>query len=79
MVGKPVIEGTRVTVEAVLLHLAETFDIDDVLAAYPRLSRHCGLPDVRLQARAFLGPSSQFAAEELAGGVAGEFVGELYA
>ena len=39
MVGKPVLEGTRVTVEAVLLHLAETLDIDEVLAAYPRLSR----------------------------------------
>jgi len=43
MVGKPVVKGTRITVEAVLAHLADNPDIDDLLAAYPRLT----LDDVR--------------------------------
>ena len=43
MVGKPVVKGTRITVEAVLAHLADNPNMDDVLAAYPRLT----LDDVR--------------------------------
>ncbi|MGI8976091.1 MAG: DUF433 domain-containing protein, partial [Thermomicrobiales bacterium] len=35
MVGKPVVKGTRVTVERVLAHLAETPDLDDLFAAFP--------------------------------------------
>ncbi len=37
MVGKPVVKGTRVTVERVLAHLAETPDLDDLFAAFPHL------------------------------------------
>jgi uncharacterized protein (DUF433 family) len=37
--GKPVVRGTRVPVELVLAHLAENPDLDDLFAAYPRLTR----------------------------------------
>jgi uncharacterized protein (DUF433 family) len=39
MAGKPVVKGTRIPVEAVLAHLAEMPDLDDLFAAYPRLTR----------------------------------------
>jgi uncharacterized protein (DUF433 family) len=39
MVGKPTVRGTRITVEAVLEHLAANPDLDDLFAAYPRLTR----------------------------------------
>lgn len=38
LVGKPVVKGTRVSVEEVLAHLAENPDVNDLLAAFPRLS-----------------------------------------
>jgi uncharacterized protein (DUF433 family) len=38
MVGKPVIKGTRIPVERVLAHLARTPDLNDLFAAYPRLT-----------------------------------------
>ena len=39
MLGKPVVKGTRVTVEQILEKLAAGETIEDLLAAYPRLSR----------------------------------------
>lgn len=39
MVGKPVIKGTRIPVELVLRHLEENPDLDDLFAAFPRLTR----------------------------------------
>ncbi len=38
MVGKPVVRGTRIPVERVIAHLAHTPDLDDLFAAYPRLT-----------------------------------------
>ena len=38
MVGKPTVRGTRITVEAVLAHLAANPDLDDLFASYPRLT-----------------------------------------
>jgi uncharacterized protein (DUF433 family) len=38
MLGKPVIEGTRVTVEIVLEKLAAGLSHKDILLAYPRLT-----------------------------------------
>lgn len=38
MVGKPVVKGTRIPVELVLAHLAENPDLNDLFAAYPRLT-----------------------------------------
>jgi uncharacterized protein (DUF433 family) len=39
MQGKPVIRGTRITVELILRKLAEGMSEADLLDAYPRLSR----------------------------------------
>jgi uncharacterized protein (DUF433 family) len=38
LVGKPVVKGTRISVELVLGHLAENPDVQDLFAAYPHLS-----------------------------------------
>jgi uncharacterized protein (DUF433 family) len=39
MLGKPVIRGTRITVELVLRKLADGATHDDLLEAYPHLTR----------------------------------------
>ena len=39
MLGKPVIRGTRVTVELILEKLAADMSIDEILEDYPRLER----------------------------------------
>jgi uncharacterized protein (DUF433 family) len=39
MLGKPVIRGTRITVELVLRKLAEGATYDDLLEAYPHLTK----------------------------------------
>jgi uncharacterized protein (DUF433 family) len=39
MMGKPVIRGTRVTVELLLRKISEGASEDDLLEAYPRLRR----------------------------------------
>ena len=39
MMGKPVIRGTRVPVELILRKLSEGATDDDLLEAYPRLTR----------------------------------------
>jgi uncharacterized protein (DUF433 family) len=39
MLGKPVIRGTRITVEIVLEKLAADCSIEDILTDYPRLKR----------------------------------------
>ncbi len=54
MMGKPVIRGTRVTVELLLRKLSEGASEDDLLKAYPRITR----ADLRAAVR--------FAAETLA-------------
>ena len=38
MMGKPVIAGTRITVELILTRLAEGFSIADIVREYPHLS-----------------------------------------
>ncbi len=37
MLGKPIIKGTRITVELILRKIAEGMAIDDLLEAYPQL------------------------------------------
>ena len=38
MVGKPVVKGTRIPVERVLQHLADTPDFNDLFQAFPHLT-----------------------------------------
>ncbi|WAC10814.1 DUF433 domain-containing protein [Dyadobacter pollutisoli] len=39
MLGKPVVKGTRLTVEMILRKLGEGAENDDLLAMYPHLSK----------------------------------------
>lgn len=39
MVGKPVIKGTRITVELILRQLAQGATTEEILANYPHLKR----------------------------------------
>jgi uncharacterized protein (DUF433 family) len=39
MLGKPVIKGTRITVELIMRKFAGGYTLDQMLAAYPQLSR----------------------------------------
>ena len=38
LVGKPAVKGTRIAVETVLAHLAENPDVQELIAAFPRLT-----------------------------------------
>lgn len=39
LVGKPIVKGTRISVELLLDRLADGWNYDDILAAYPHLTR----------------------------------------
>jgi len=39
MLGKPIIKGTRITVELILRKIAEGMNIDELLKGYPQLKR----------------------------------------
>lgn len=39
MLGKPVIKGTRITVEIILNKLSQDITIDEILENFPRLTR----------------------------------------
>ncbi len=39
MLGKPIIKGTRITVELILRKISEGMTIEELLGAYPRLIR----------------------------------------
>ena len=39
MLGKPIIKGTRITVELILRKLSEGMNIEKLLEAYPNLTR----------------------------------------
>ncbi len=39
MLGKPVIKGTRITVEIILKKLSQSISSDEILSDYPRLKR----------------------------------------
>lgn len=39
MLGKPIIKGTRITVELILKRLAEGISIQEMLTAYPNLTK----------------------------------------
>ncbi|MBU6178778.1 MAG: DUF433 domain-containing protein [Verrucomicrobia bacterium] len=52
MMGKPVIVGTRLTVEGILERLAAGETIDAVIAEHPRLTREAVLAAIEFAARA---------------------------
>ncbi len=52
MMGKPVVRGTRITVEQILDKLAAGETIDQILAAHPRLDRAAVLAAIEFGARA---------------------------
>lgn len=39
MFGKPVVKGTRITVEQILEEMAAGYSVEDVLVAHPHLTR----------------------------------------
>lgn len=39
MLGKPIIKGTRITVELIIKKLAEGLNIEEILSAYPHLNK----------------------------------------
>lgn len=39
LVGKPIIKGTRISVELILDRLADGWTMEDVLVSYPHISR----------------------------------------
>ena len=51
MMGKPVVTGTRITVELILEKLSAGETIDDVLEAHPRLTREAVLAALGFAAR----------------------------
>lgn len=52
MMGKPVVRGTRITVEHILENLGAGETVEQVLAAHPRLSREAVLAAIEFGARA---------------------------
>ena len=52
MMGKPVVAGTRITVELILDKLSSGDTIDDVIEAHPRLTRESVLAALSFAARA---------------------------
>ena len=57
MLGKPVIKGTRITVELIVRKIADGFSIQDILAGYPHLTEN--------QVRAALEYAAQMIADEI--------------
>jgi len=56
MMGKPVIAGTRITVELILEKLAAGETIEQILEAHPRLTRESVLAALAYAAQALRGP-----------------------
>ncbi len=52
MMGKPVVRGTRITVELILEKLAGGETIEQLLAAHPRLSKAAALAAMAFAAQA---------------------------
>ena len=55
MLGKPVIAGTRITVQSILEHLAAGEAVEQILESYPRLTRKAVLAAVEYAAESIAG------------------------
>lgn len=53
LVGKPIIKGTRISVELILDRLADGWSMDDILASYPHISREDVLAAITFAAELF--------------------------
>ncbi len=50
MLGKPVVEGTRITVELILEKLSTGESVEDILDSYPHLTREGVLAAIKFAA-----------------------------
>ena len=66
MMGKPVIAGTRITVEGILERLAHGESMEDILEAHPRLKRDDMLAALEFAAQALRGDVVYPVANEVA-------------
>jgi uncharacterized protein (DUF433 family) len=66
MMGKPVVAGTRITVELILEKLAAGETIEQLLDAYPRLTRPAVLAALEFAARALKADVAYPVAEQAA-------------
>jgi uncharacterized protein (DUF433 family) len=62
MMGKPVIAGTRITVELILEKLAAGETVEQILEAHPRLTRKAVLAALAYAAKAMRNPPPKKAA-----------------
>jgi uncharacterized protein (DUF433 family) len=62
MMGKPVVAGTRITVELILEKLAAGETVEQILAAHPRLTRESVLTALAYAAQAVRTPPPKKAA-----------------
>lgn len=52
MMGKPVVKGTRITVESIVERIGAGESVDEVIASHPRLTREAVLAAVSFAAEA---------------------------
>jgi uncharacterized protein (DUF433 family) len=62
MMGKPVIAGTRITVELILEKLAAGETVDEILEAHPRLTREAVVAALKYAAQSVNNPPPKKAA-----------------
>ena len=53
LVGKPIIRGTRISVELLMDRLGDGWTMEQILESYPRLTRHDVLAAVRFVTEIF--------------------------
>lgn len=53
LVGKPIIKGTRISVELILDRMADGWTMEDMLASYPRICREDVLAALSFSAELF--------------------------
>lgn len=51
MLGKPIIKGTRITVELIVRKIADGFTVQDILTGYPHLTKEQVLAALDFAAR----------------------------